>query len=312
MKPFYSNNKKIEPDLSNDWEIEFTEDMTVNLRSRVLEQEIIAIPAINVLKFINKNNFTIEKNKIIGLLSVVSGKTLINEEEFYSNQIEKEIEDISYNDLKVSEIYEDIKGTKFIYLGWRYVSNIKSNADDFEYTKINKKHYMGKIIRLKNINGTPNYMISGMNTLTKPVIKELKDFEISRTIEDCNKMMDNMYIRDLSFVYFSKEFKKDPEYGLIPLEEYEDERLMRHYVPIFIDTNIGLLGRRKRDIFMNKKRINLRFPERNMINNNYGEVSLNREIGLYSNDLIQEDELGRGSQYDRLILLNKYRIGVIN
>jgi len=294
MKPFYSNKKKIIPQLTDDWEINFENTTAITLFSPSLNQEIISVPAVTVLKFINDNNLEIRKNKIIGIFSVNTGKLLVNQENFGKNE-PKVVEYIEHDDLEIGETYIDEKGSNFIYLGYRYVSNIKKNSKNIEFTKVNKKHFMKKTIKTR-FRELYHTAFIRTDILTKKVIKKSDEYE-SKPLEYCEKELEDYYNREIKYAIFEKDKPISTKIGLVETDS-------RYFS--FVRTNVGIVGNKPNTL--NGKfglRINLDREDRKE-----HSITINKRYKIY--DLNIESNAIDEADYGNIAFYETYRFGLVS
>ena len=301
MREFISKGKKIIPELSDDWRIAF-EDDKVCLVSDVLSQYIYDINLNKLLSFTINNEFKINGSEIEGILAVNKGKSFLNSEEYQNNHIEH-IDNIPYDDLEVGKKYFDIKGEKFLYLGFRYISTIKPKQEDFKFTKIVKKHfasYYRKVI----INGEERISSSRISVLTKDVERFSSSIVSEDTKIYINNSFDRYFEQKLDIVYFNIVDNKSPEYGLI---EIEDNRRS-----MFLRTEYGIVGNSKDMLNSKKPFLKISGITRNHIEGSNQFKIKERRHSFYNKDLTS---YGMNDYYFQEMNLDDcqgYRIGVIN
>lgn len=148
FKPFTSKKTKIEPNMSDDWEIIPSQYVTIggfSLRSKKLNQEVADINLLRFLQFCKEQNLVIEGLCLKGNYVIGNDRSVYTEEMFnkWKDTFEKRTETIiDKKDYKVGHKYKTPCGAELIYLGYKYVSRLKDSFDFNYKTKITKKHFV--------------------------------------------------------------------------------------------------------------------------------------------------------------------------
>ena len=216
FKTFISHKMKIEPKLSDDWELINEAYNTINgiaLSSKKLDTSVYDIPMRRFLTFCKMENVSIIGNKLQGEFAVGKDRSVYCKRDFdkWTTKYNSRTENIiSIKDAKVGHIYRTVCGLSVIYLGSKYVSKWKDRLDD--YTKINKVHYVHTNISFDDDN--PKYGIQPKGTL-----KFTCDMGLALDQDEIDNVFKHYYYSNLQLTYFSDVPKKNPKYGLIEVIE---------------------------------------------------------------------------------------------
>lgn len=210
FKEFVSKHKKINPAMADDWEIipeTWRGNDGFSLRSEKLKQEVADINLRRFLRFSKEQNLTIIGLKLQGNYIIGNDRSVYTEEMYnqWREKFEKRTETIiPKTDWKVGHEYLTPCGKTHIYLGDRYVSNIKDAAvseyrfDDI--TKITRKSFVAH-----DYNGSASHFKG----------KFTEDKGQKMTVEECDVILEKYYNKNIYITYFGKELVKDPKYGII-------------------------------------------------------------------------------------------------
>ena len=218
FREFTSKHIKVKPALSDDWEMipsKFRSLDGFSLKSKKINQEVADIDLYRFLSFCKEFNITIESLMLKGNFIVGNDRSVYSEDMYnewkgiYDKRTEVILEE---KDWIPGHLYLTPCGMEVIYLGFRYVSNIKPVAfrhkDFTDISKVTKKHFCLP-------SGNSNEYIEVMK------YKFTKDKGVKITPEDCDVIFTIHYNKNLSYTYFSnKKPTKDIKYGLIKLEPY--------------------------------------------------------------------------------------------
>lgn len=241
FQPYISNKTKIEPKLSDDWELinkAYNTKDGVALKSGKLNQIIYDIPMRRFITFCQKFNITLTGNMLSGEFSVGQDRSVYVKEDYYKwdEKYSKRTENIiSIKDAKVGHIYRTVCGLSVIYLGAKYTARIKINdwKDLSQFTKITKIHYIHTKIDFDDNN--PRYGIQPLRTY-----KFTQDMGYALDADEIDNIFDHYYHSNSDLVYLNdKRPKGDPTYGIIPTIRksysypYKNEPTINYYTPLF-------------------------------------------------------------------------------
>jgi hypothetical protein len=213
FRQFTSMKTKIEPAISDDWEIIPAKYRSLDgmmLYSEKLDQKVADIDLKRFLIFSKEQNLTIIGLKLQGNYIVGNNRSIYTEDMYktWKDKFESRTETIiPVKDYKVGHTYSTPCGASYIYLGFRYVSKFKSYSFE-DYTNIKKEHF----VAFEN----PSYMQHkskyDVNKLTQ---KLNKDFGETLSQEECDKLLEKEFNDNMSYVYFDKvKPKKLKEFDL--------------------------------------------------------------------------------------------------
>jgi len=135
FKPFTSMKTKIEPQLSDDWEINpntYNLNNGFILTSKKLNQSVADIDLRNFLRFCKDENLVIEGLKLNGTFVIGSDRKVYTERDFnkWTNKFSKRTETIiPKKDWIPGHKYKTPCGSEIIYIGKKYQVKIKDNRD---------------------------------------------------------------------------------------------------------------------------------------------------------------------------------------
>jgi hypothetical protein len=213
FRQFTSMKTKIEPAMSDDWEIIPAKYRSLDgmmLYSKKLEQKVADIDLKRFLIFSKEQNLTIVGLKLQGNYIVGNNRSIYTEDMYktWKDKFDLRTETIiPIKDYKVGHTYSTPCGASYVYLGFRFVSKIKSYLFD-DYTNIKKEHFVAS----ENSSYMQHVAKYEVNKLTQ---KLNKDFGETLSQEECDKLLEKEFNDNMSYVYFDKvKPKKLKEFDL--------------------------------------------------------------------------------------------------
>lgn len=240
FKEFTSMKKKIQPAMSDDWEIVpdgYNTNSGFSMKSKKLNQQVADIELRRFLRFSKEQNLTIIGLNLQGNFIIGNDRSVYTEEmynkwrEKFEERTETIIESANY---QVGNQYKTPCGMTLIYLGEYYVSSLKNkeyrNKDYSVHTKPAKKHLVISPDAIKSDGTSKSYYSYSAGTLTQKFAKDLGQY-ISE--ENVQLYLNNWLNSDPTLVYLSKEKPaKDAELKLVSItpkteQEYKKALIFR-------------------------------------------------------------------------------------
>lgn len=224
FRPFTSMKAKIVPALADDWEIipySYNTNDGFSLYSKKTNQQVADIDLRRFLRFCKDQDLATQGLKLHGTFIIGNDRSVYTTEmynEWLGKFQTRTATIIDKKDAKVGHEYKTPCGMHLIYLGWRYVSNIKTtkNRDYKNYTVVKKIHYaMG-------VDSYKNYFEPLKNKFTE-------DLGQKKTEEEVDKILARHQTGHMEIVCWEKTNPgKDVKFGLIeiPLQEHKQNALL--------------------------------------------------------------------------------------
>lgn len=255
FKEFTSMKKKIQPAMSDDWEIVpdgYNTNSGFSMKSKKLNQQVADIELRRFLRFSKEQNLTIIGLKLQGNFIIGNDRSVYTEEmynkwrEKFEERTETIIESANY---QVGHKYKTPCGMTLIYLGEYYVSSLKNkeyrNKDYSVHTKPAKKHLVISPDAIKPDGTSKSYYSYSAGTLTQKFAKDLGQY-ISE--ENVQLYLNNWLNSDPTLVYLSKEKPaKDAELKLVSItpkteQEYKKALIFRSSDKFYTSYYSGGIG----------------------------------------------------------------------
>ena len=223
---FTSGKQKINPALSDDWELIDRTNIIrdgIALESKKLNTTVYDIPMRRYLRFCKMENITVIGNLLQGTFAVGQDRSVYSKKDFekWTDKWNTRTENIiSVKDAKAGHIYKTVCGLSVIYLGAKYVAKVSNLAyiENKSYTKISKVHYIHASVDFDA--GNPSYGIH-----PKGKYKFIRDMGYALSQDEIASVFKHYYYNDMNIVYFADTLKKDPEYGYIDVKPFEYFRI---------------------------------------------------------------------------------------
>lgn len=191
FKPFTSMKTKIIPGMADDWEMvpaTYRSNSGFSLKSKKLNQEVADIELYRFLKFSKEFELKIDSLKLEGNFIVGNDRSVYTEDMYneWREKFEKRTETIiDKKDYKVGHHYKTPCGAEYVYLGFKYMSNIKNNCKG-DYSLISKV--------------TKKYLVIGVDD-TKKKIKTLSSNTVSTLSQKFTKDFGEVITEDRAAEY---------------------------------------------------------------------------------------------------------------
>lgn len=221
FKEFTSMHKKITPTLTDDWEIipeSWRSNDGFSLKSKKLDQQIADINLRRFLRFCKEQNVEIKGLKLTGLFIIGKDRAVYTEDMFkqWQDKFKKRTETlIPRSEWIPGHKYLTPCGQTQIYLGSRYVSNIKESALQTgkydEFTKVTKKYYV--------YNTSSHY-----KTASEFKGKFTKDLGKAMEKSETDNILEEFYNDSANITCFEENKPENVEYGLIEVEPFCKKR----------------------------------------------------------------------------------------
>lgn len=219
FKNFTSHKTKIEPKLSDDWELinkAYNTTDGIALQSKKLDTIIYDIPMRRFLTFCKMEKLHIIGNMLQGEFAVGQDRSVYCKRDFdkWTDKYTSRTENIiSVKDAKVGHIYRTVCGLSVIYLGFKYTAKYKDNIEDKKYTKISKTHFIHT--RVDFDDDDPRYGIQ-----PKGSYKFIRDMGYALDSDEIKNVLKHHYYNNRNYVYFGDTLIKNPEYGYIEVQPF--------------------------------------------------------------------------------------------
>lgn len=210
FRPFTSMKVKVEPSLSDDWEIineQYNRIGGMGVYSKKLGIIIQDIDLRRFLRFCKEQNLTIVGNFLQGTFIVGNNRSIYTQSMFneWKSKFDKRTAVIiPPKDYKIGHRYKTPCGAEVVYLGSRYVSKITEIGSNkaLKINKVRKVHYIDYAWKFAT------------------VLKQKFSVDLGQelTEEECNNKLTQYYELALHYVCFSETIVKDPKYGIIDIK----------------------------------------------------------------------------------------------
>jgi hypothetical protein len=218
FKEFTSMKKKINPNMSDDWEIvpeSYNTTSGFSLKSKKLNQQVADIELRRFLLFSKEQNLTIIGLKLQGNYIIGNDRSVYTQEMFekWKAKYEQRTETIiNPEDYIPGHKYKTPCGSELVYLGQKYISYLKqSEVKDKNFSIYTKPVKVHLIVAASAFDKDGNWGLRANSsyynraTVGKLTQKFAKDLGEVLTQEQVNKYLEEFFELDNLLVYLSSD-----------------------------------------------------------------------------------------------------------